>query len=608
MCGILGEIRFEKILPSRKKTFSKALERLRSRGPNAGGIYTGKNCLLGHRRLSILDVDSRSNQPMIFGDLVITFNGEIYNFKELKKELTEKGYKFKTTSDTEVILYAYKEWGEDCVKKFDGMWAFCIHNIKKNTYFLSRDRIGEKPLVYFKGKNKFLFSSEIPALLELLNKDEIKPNWQALANFNTYNFRHIPAPYSAFKDIYKLEPGYNLTIQDGKVSKKKYFKITKQEIERIEETTRETIKKATEQTMISDVPVGVFLSGGVDSSLISSFMDKNITTYTLGYDKRDPEAVRARKIANKLGVKNKQVYFKNSPEKANLLDEIRKTIRAYGEPIHLYQIIYSNMLLEEMKKDGIKVAVGGNGADELFYGYDGANKLKLVSKIKTIWNKLRLRYIIPNIHPVIRLLNKPNSQAKIELYREALRKKSFVKEEYKDFMYEKQIIEYSKEIHSDKLIDIFNWLGLRIENEHSITNVADISGSINSMEIRTIFLNRIVMDLAMSLPEEYKVTSYCRKKNNKYILKKILSSILGKELTYDKKRGFGYGFDMGELFEDNSREIKRLFKNILPKIKLYNEEKIQKLYKEDVVTAENQDILMEVILTCIWYEEMKVIK
>lgn len=605
MCGILGFIG-NKILPDEKQ-FKLALEMLKSRGPDNLGLYAKEKVILGHSRLSIIDTSSIANQPFIYKDYVLVFNGEIYNFQELRKTLEEKKYVFKTNSDTEVLLYSYIEWGEKCVDYFDGMWAFCIYDIKKKKLFLSRDRIGEKPLVYFHSKNKFAFSSEIPSLLEILEENEKKISYQNISNFSLYNFKHIPSPYTPFENIFKLEPGKNLilNLKDFSIVKKKYticnsIKISKNRIEQFSQLFETCVK----QTCYADVKVAILLSGGVDSSLIAATLkNREIMTYTLGYDKNDPEIIRAKKIANHLNLKNKTIYYKDYLKKVNLIKVIKSNIKNYGEPINLFQIIYSDILLKEMKQDKIKVVIGGNGADELFNGYTGNNSLKILSDAKRVLDFSKLSFFIPKISYLNLIKLKPH-EAKIFMYENNMNGKTYINTKYRKFNYKKQFTETSSEINSKKLIDIFTWLGLRIENEHSVTIVSDITSSINGMEIRTPFLNKSMLDFANSLSIDYKVKSYISKKNNKYILKKALEKYLPKEMIYQKKMGFGYNIRHDEMIFKYKNDFDYYFANVLPKIELYDLDKILEMYEKHLKKEGNYfQELLEILIVCIWYEE-----
>lgn len=598
MCGILWAIYANEIYEKDVHNFHEQLKKIFSRWPDYTWFFHDQNLLFGHTRLSIIDTSASANQPFQRGDYTVIFNGEIYNFHELKQQLQEKWYSFSTTSDTEVLVYAYQERWEKCVEKFDGMRAFALYDKKNNKVFMSRDRIGEKPLLYYFDNEKFIFWSEINPILWLLDKKDVSVNYDALSNFDLYNFRHIPSPYTAYKNILKLQPWYNMSFDLSLFTLKKYkylhiekVAIAKDPIEQCDELLAHAVK----QTCFADVPVGIFLSGWVDSSLIAAMMkDRDITTYSLWYDEHDEELVRAKKIAKHLGLKNKQIYFWEYFKKVDFLDTLKKVIKHYGEPINLMQIIYSDIILKEMKNDGIIVAVWWNGADELFYGYDGMNTLALISKIKKIANIVWWNILFPNF------------TIKNMLYKKTLAKKSYIKQSYKKFHYAKILKEIAKEIPSSDLVDVFSWLGLRIENEHSITIVNDIAWSMNSMELRTPFLNKEILDFSCSLPIKYKIRSYRDKKENKYVLKMVLEKYLPKELVYFRKMWFGYNVKYQDLLfsQENIWKIQRYFDTVLPQLDCYDSVEIQGLFDayNDWEKKYFGDIVA-ILIVCIWYDE-----
>jgi asparagine synthase (glutamine-hydrolysing) len=239
MCGIIGQFNFHgKISPQDIQRLKSSLAMLNHRGPDAEGTFIQNKVFLGHRRLSILDISNKANQPMSYKSCSIVFNGEIYNFKNLKQDLLKLKYKFETTSDTEVLLKAYVEWGDSFIDKLDGCWAFCIYDEKRERLFLSRDRIGEKPLLYHIGENGITFCSEMPPILKLLGKEEINVDYENLSQFNLYNFKHIPHDLTPFKDIKKLKPGYNLIVERKKVKLKNTLKYLKLRLKNLSKNSK----------------------------------------------------------------------------------------------------------------------------------------------------------------------------------------------------------------------------------------------------------------------------------------------------------------------------------------------------------------------------------
>ncbi len=303
MCGICGFYGFED-----KDLLKRMNAKITHRGPDQDGFYFDKKISLAMRRLSIIDLSEKGRQPHHNEDetIWVVFNGEIYNFQELKESLEKKKHQFYSGTDTEVIVHAYEEWGFDCLKYFNGMFAFALWDRNKNLLFIARDRLGVKPLHYYWDGEKFLFASEIKAILEDHSiKKEI--NEQALSEF--LSLEYVPAPHTMFKNIYKLKPGHYLTLKEKKLTITQYWDISNKENTRYNEqdwvdTTKELLKDAVEKRMISDVPLGAFLSGGIDSStvvaIMSSFSELPIKTFSIGFTEASyDESKDARIIAEK---------------------------------------------------------------------------------------------------------------------------------------------------------------------------------------------------------------------------------------------------------------------------------------------------------------------
>lgn len=312
MCGIVGFVNNEK---NKKRTIKKMADRIKYRGPDQEGYYTDNLVALGHRRLSIIDLGN-GIQPMFNEDenLVVVFNGEIYNYIELKAELKKKKHKFKTNSDTEVLLHGYEEWGSNLPKKLRGMFAFAIWDKQKETLFCARDNFGIKPFYYYQNEDTFMFSSEIksflehPAFKKELNKKLIGPY---------LSFSFTPTTETFFKGVYRLDPGCSLTLKDNKISIKRYYKIEFKEKDRdfnkVVDDISKTMKDSVEHHMLSDVEVGSFLSSGIDSSYLVSIA-KPDKTYTVGYDiPKYDEIEYAKDLTDKLGIQNisKKITKKN---------------------------------------------------------------------------------------------------------------------------------------------------------------------------------------------------------------------------------------------------------------------------------------------------------
>ena len=371
MCGITGFIDLNGLdINSSRSIIESMTNTLIHRGPDEQGYYIDQFAALGHRRLSIIDLSS-GKQPMIVPNrAVIVFNGEIYNFQEIKKQLLALGYRFNTNSDTEVILNSYLEWDIGCLKKFIGMFSFAIWDIKRKRLFLARDRIGKKPLYYSYKNNSLSFSSEIKGLLKQrgISKDL---DYEALDCY--FTFGYIPSPRSIFRQIKKLEPGNFIVFDRNGILKKRYWGIDfqpqdglvfKHAIEEFFEIFRDAVKKR----MISDVPIGAFLSGGIDSSLVVSQMneisDSKVLTNSIGFEhQKFNELPIAREIASRLNTSHREYTLR-----ADISQLLPHLIYHLDEP-HADSSAIPTYYVCKMAKNNCTVALSGDGGDESFGGY-----------------------------------------------------------------------------------------------------------------------------------------------------------------------------------------------------------------------------------------------
>ncbi|RJQ17638.1 asparagine synthase (glutamine-hydrolyzing) [Candidatus Woesearchaeota archaeon] len=627
MCGITGIIKLEGTLSTEEKEkIQVSMKALHHRGPDAQNVFFDTATGMGHCRLSIIDTSNAANQPMESFDRkhIIVFNGEIYNYKELKHLLKE--YPFQTQSDTEVILAAYRAWGPACVNKFRGMWALCIFDKEKNSFFLSRDRIGEKPLVYLQQENNVYFASELPVLLKLLpEQKKLTLNVAGVEQLFLYNQRHLPWNTTIYKEVFKLPPGHNLIVQEGKLHLQQYYrqKHTKkqQPYEVAEAAYEQVIQKAVSRCQESDVPLGMLMSGGVDAATVASHLtNKSIIGYTIGFSKHDPEILRAKKIAEKIGMHHETILLSGNKTRNKFVREYASLIAQFGEPLVLFPTVYTKLIMQEIRKKGIVVVLTGNGADELFYGYDGSNKLLLVSRILEIVDKQRmiknlLSVLAPlgifsdNIRDLIGLAQEAPYRRKGYFYRKhaALLRKTLFSKPMASLLAHTDPGEHIDAISKTcaaPFIDAAQWAGLRMENEHSLTLGPDTGSMCCATELRSPFLDADVISFAASLPAKYKVS--LRRIENKKIVKKALAKRIGKQLTYQKKQGFGFGFPIAQLLRT---EWKKEFLN-------YLEESLKmELFQKDEVTRQCNDFMnggrrheknMVTLFTLgIWYKHNK---
>lgn len=379
-------------------------------GPDDAGVFIDRDMALalGHRRLAILDLSPAGHQPMEFSGLVITYNGEVYNFREIAKELEKEGYEFFSGSDTEVILKAFHRWGFSAVEKFRGMFAFCIWDKTEKRLILCRDRIGVKPLYYYHNDGLFMFASELKAF-HYHPKFRKTLSFEGLGLFLQYGY--ITSPFSIFENVYKLEPGHFLILEsNGELKKFPYWRIDdyfeaerlKGSEEELAEELESLLIESFKLRMVSDVPVGLFLSGGIDSSTVCALLQRDSTkplkTFTIGFHEKDyNEAEYAKKVAEYLGTDHTELYC--TPNEA--FEVIPKLAHIYDEPFGDSSGI-PTYLVSKLAKSKVKVSLSADGGDEQFCGYtrywtvgDFSNKLKKIPFLR-LWSK-SLSLISPEV-------------------------------------------------------------------------------------------------------------------------------------------------------------------------------------------------------------------
>jgi len=569
MCGICGFVGKGDISDLKKMNFV-----MFHRGPDEEGIWynTASGVFLGHRRLSIIDL-AGGQQPMWTkdGKLGVVFNGEIYNYIELRKELIKKGYIFQTDhSDTEVLLHGYREWGFDLTNKLNGMWAFCIYDINNKRMFFSRDRFGKKPFFYSFQNGTFAFASELNALIQ---HSEIKKkiSRQSLKKYFAYGY--IPAPNSLYEDIYKLPGGYNLTIniEDFSISIKKYWDFELEPTERIPknpeeewgEQLRYLLEQSVKRRLISDVPLGVFLSGGIDSSSITAFAakilgDNRIKTFSIGFKEASFDETQYAERVSKLFHTNHYMEILSMERAKDLAGNI---IGKLDEPMGDSSLLPTYLLCGIARKQ-VTVALGGDGGDELFAGYDPFKALKKA--------ELYSNFVPRPVHMAIRLLtaNLPTSHRNMSLdfkIKRTLRGITYPKKiwnpvwlgtlepkELEELFIEpmdlecvySEAIEYWDQCTQKDIVDKTLQFYTKMYLQDDILVKADRASMMNSLEVRAPFLDIELVDFVRKIPHQYKYHNG----ETKYILKKALEPVLPNEILYRPKKGFGV--PIGEWFKN----------------------------------------------------------
>ena len=606
MCGI--NIIYLKKSSIEKSLLKKMNDKLKHRGPDDEGYFISKDKKLGlaHRRLSIIDLSKKGKQPMQDKTkrYVIVFNGEIYNYKELRKELNTT---FKTNTDTEVILELYKRYGKKCLNRLRGMFVFAIYDKKTKELFIARDRIGQKPLVYTETENGFFASSELPALLETKEvKKEL--NVEALGYYFLRNFFTVPEPLTIFKNVYRLEPAHYIIIKEGKiVEKAQYWQpdFKQANYKNSKEKLKQLLRESVKLREIADVEISVLLSGGIDSSTVVAFLKKGVRSYAFGNSREDEELKRAKIVSKLFSTHHKEILIK--PDQIKLLREI---IRHYGEPIYNLPLTYAYEISKQVRKDGIKVALTGNGGDEIFYGYDGTTKLLIASILIKILERMPKFFVmllkrIPKLGLIAEMSLLPMKERKALLYRKqstALFKHLFSENIYrkiknKDFG--ELIIKWAEKCKSKWYIDCSYWIGLMLENAHAVTIAGDIPAMANSVEFRAPFLDHKLIEFAFSLSPFEKVGFF----NHKKILKEAMKGILPEEILYAKKMGFGYNVKVAEKIRHEwKEEIERVLNKVIS-LPIFNPTFIKKIWQEHLKGKNNTKLIMALYAFGVWWEE-----
>ncbi len=547
MCGIVGFVG-----DGDRTTISKMLQITSHRGPDDSGIYINKNVGLGNNRLAVIDLSRKGHQPMFDGEksISIVYNGEIYNFLQIKEEL-KKYYHFKSDSDTEVILYAYKKWGTNCLDHLNGMFAFVIYDIKKNLLFGARDRLGEKPFKYYWDKKNFIFASELKAILSVL-KTKPKMDFKAINDYLT--LQYVPAPLTGFENIFKLAPGHFFILKDGKLTINKYWEIDySKKFQFSEDEWIEVLEKKIEESikarMISDVPVGSFLSGGIDSSTVTAFMAKNsskrIKTFSVGFN--DPvfdETKYAGEVAKIYHTDHSSIKIT-----AKLFgDELQNIVDYYDEPFADNSLIPSLFLSRLARKD-VTVALSGDGGDENFAGYDRYSIVylnNLYEKLPKVFRDLAIKLAINTLYGLTpstftsRLKTFVNT-FDYKFYKRYLYYMSFMNDIDKRFIlrkYENDTFSIFKDNYNTKLDLVDNALNIDICSylPEDLLYKMDTASMSASLEVRAPLLDYQLMELSAQMPSEYKVNMF----NKKIIFKKMLlkKKLLTENIINRPKRGF----------------------------------------------------------------------
>ena len=634
MCGIAGVYHFGTSKETDEKTIAAMRDTLIHRGPDDAGIYLSPNKKVGFgtRRLKIIDLSQAGHMPMTDTTRTawITYNGEIYNFKELRRELGEKGYKFNSRSDTEVILNAYLEYGADCVKRFNGMFAFVIWDERKQLLFAARDHIGIKPLYYSVQDGTFYFGSEIKAILAHPDfKKEL--NEESISYYLT--FASTPAPNTLFKNIKKLPPATSLVIQNGKIKEQEYWNPAQaHEQQNLSEQSyveraRELLKDSIRGQMVSDVPFGCFLSGGIDSStnaaLMSEALGKPVETFSIGSEKfqKYNEFKYSRMMAKRLGARSHEFLMNDSH-----LDEFLSKFGFFADDPNSDQVSVPLFFLSKFtRENGVIVIQIGEGSDEIFAGYPVyLETTRLYNRWWRMFEKLPgsaknfgFKAFAKLAHP------------KLEFAQEYARRLSANQEPFwgyatpfSDFQKEKLMTEqfkkmapisssygivekiYSEIKNFDTSADFLKrltYLEIRNRLPEVLLMRADKMTMAHSVEGRVPFLDSRLVELALQITTNIKLKNWTLK----YVLKKAVEGIIPDEIISRKKQGFAA--PMSEWFRPETKTADRMVGIIRnSKIKergLFNYDYIEKIIRaHQFENVENNFRLWNLVTLSLWYD------
>lgn len=560
MCGICGMLNFNGNRVE-ENDVRKMMSEIKHRGPDDDGIYLNENIGLGFVRLSILDLSRTAHQPMFdeSGRYVIVYNGEVYNYIEIREELKAKGYKFKSNGDTEVVLKSFIEWGKNCMNRFNGMFAFVIYDKVEKKMFAVRDRFGVKPFYYYLDKNKFIFGSEICAILNMIEKP-LQQNDNAIFNYVVFN-RTDQTEETFFKDIKKLQHGCCIEIKDNKFKQDNWYNL-KDNLGKpfnSSEEFRELLSSSIGLRLRSDVPVGVCLSGGLDSSAIVSlllrdFNKKDINTFSAVYDKEGHKYDESKYI-NEYRNQLKHMFF-ISPSSESLMSDLNDFVKAHNEPVTSTSH-YAQFKVMELAKSNVVVTLDGQGADELLAGYHyffGMYFKELLKKIKLIKLSSEMFYYILNHKELYGLKTFLYYLAPSFLKTKArvMEKGYLVKSFYKGHNNDNVIVDniYNSKSIYDALVNHFEY-----KLEH-LLKWEDRNSMWHSLEARVPFLDYRLVERTLSMDSSFKI----KKGMTKYLLRDSMVNILPEKIRMRKDK---IGFNTPEDVWFRTPVFKKLINDIL---------------------------------------------
>lgn len=619
MCGICGFNWKDEELIKRMN------DRIVHRGPDQDGIFCDDEVSLGHRRLSIIDLSENGRQPMFNEDksICLVFNGEIYNFQELRETLAEKGHVFSSDSDSEVIIHGYEQYGVEVLEKLRGMFAFALYDLREKSIFLARDRLGIKPLYYYHKNNKLVFASEIKSILE--DKSiERKLAHQALYDYIGFEF--VPAPATMFQDIYKIPAGHYLFYKNGAMELKEFWDLdfqqqTGQKLNYNDsvEKLRDLLDYSVKSHLVADVPLGVFLSGGLDSSAIVAMMRRhisgNLKTFTIGYeDKSFSELDYAQQVAD---------YF-DTDHQVLMLDDIKpeyveQTLYHLDEPMTDLSTVPLYLLCKQAREH-VTVCLSGEGADESFAGYDRFKASKLSMFFSVMPEALRKHFVgrlvamLPDQSQkkgAINMLKRFVEGANLPAEGHHLRWQYFSNEKQNQALFSnsfksqalfdpfRTVRDYSARCNADDRINKEIYLDMRYMMTDSVLMKVDKMSMASSLEVRVPLLDHVFVEFLASLPGDWKLKGM----DTKHIFRSALDGLLPDNIVHRGKQG--YSLPVKHLLRGDMKEYMVTLLNDSPVIRENMQiEYVNHLIQEhsDMVHNHNH-VLWALINVAIWHNK-----
>jgi asparagine synthase (glutamine-hydrolysing) len=607
MCGICGIFNFSCEAQVDGAELRAMNEQIIHRGPDEDGFYLNGRIGMAMRRLSIVDL-SGGQQPIANedGTVWIVFNGEIYNYPELKEDLERRGHRFKTRSDTEAIIHAYEEYGLDCPTRLNGMFAFAIWDSRRERLFLGRDRVGKKPLYYFKDGERLVFGSELKSLLQAKNIPR-RVSKRALDLYLTLEY--IPAPFSIFENIFKLPAGHSLTMDaNGQIAIRQYWDLRFHENgyhpQELEKGLVDLLQDAVKIRLMSDVPLGAFLSGGIDSScvvaLMARVMNEPVKTFSIGFEEGSYNELHyARQIARHFKTDHKEFIIR-----PNALELTEKLVKHLDEPLGDFSI-FPTYLVSKMAREHVTVVLSGDGGDELFAGYDtyiADWTYRKYSKIPAVVRNSLLMPVTMKLPPTEKkkgLLNRAKRFVEGTRFPEDLqhvRWMMFLDEEEKGRLYGEAMSEvrhqhlaydfirqHFTKADSQDYVNRQLYVDIKTYLCDDIMVKVDRMSMATSLEARAPFLDYRVVEYAATIPSVLKL----RGTKTKYILKKAMAPLLPPEITKRGKEGFSIPIKNWLRHELRPMMLDVLSPSQIRRDGFFNADHVQKLVREHLQGREN---------------------